>query len=99
TNFDTFEIRPSGATTTATNFILKEFKVVGPSGTPDPPAIVVDTKDVTVEVAETASFNVSASGGAPLHYQWYFNSTSSPLAGATNSSVLLTNAQISQAGT
>jgi hypothetical protein len=38
-------------------------------------------------------------GSLPISYQWYFNNLSSPIANATNSSLLLTNVQITSSGT
>jgi hypothetical protein len=45
---------------------------------------------------QTATFSVSATGTAPLFYQWSFNGTN--IVGATDSQLILTNLQISQAG-
>ncbi len=42
------------------------------------------------------TFSVSASGDAPLHYQWRFGNNN--IDGATNSTLLITNVQPTQAG-
>src|SRR5207249_11870054 len=44
-----------------------------------------------------ARLSVVAIGGEPLAYQWYFNGNN-PVAGATNSALLFTNAQNTQSG-
>jgi hypothetical protein len=40
-----------------------------------PAAIVSSPRDQSVKAGDFASFNVLASGDAPLDYQWYFNGT------------------------
>src|ERR1051325_7080874 len=72
TNFDTLEIRPSGGTTTATNFIFTEFKVEGPSGSALAPFIISEPTDLTRVVGTLAQFTVGA-GGSALHYKWYYS--------------------------
>jgi alpha-tubulin suppressor-like RCC1 family protein/Zn-dependent metalloprotease len=64
---------------------------------PTPPSIMTQPTNQTVVVGGTATFTVMAGGTPPLGYQWYFNWTDL-VAGATNSSLTLTNVQISQAG-
>ena len=61
-----------------------------------PPTITTQPANQTVNVGGTASFSVTASGAQPLSYQWNFNGTN--IAGATNTSLMLTNVQFSQAG-
>lgn len=61
------------------------------------PAITAGPGSVTVLVTSNATFNVSASGTAPLGYQWFFNATN-VLAAATNASLTVTNAQSANAG-
>jgi pectate lyase len=65
---------------------------------PSPPAITAHPADQTVSAGDTVTFSVVASGTPPLAYQWYFN-TNTPLAGATGSSLTLTNVQTINAGT
>ena len=64
--------------------------------TPAPPTITSQPANLTVAVGGTATFSVTASGTAPLSYQWNFKGTN--LSGATNSLLTLTNVQSSQAG-
>jgi pectate disaccharide-lyase len=58
-------------------------------GTNTPPAVAptIDSQpqDQSAAIGQGALFSVTASGTAPLSYQWYFN-TNTPLNGATNSS-------------
>ncbi len=54
-----------------------------------PPAIVTPPQPQTVAMGQSASFSVAATGTGPLSYQWCFSGT--PLAGATNATLLLTN--------
>ena len=60
------------------------------------PFITSQPATQTVTVGETATFNVTASGTAPLSYQWRMNSTN--IAGATADSLVLTNVQPAAAG-
>jgi endonuclease/exonuclease/phosphatase family metal-dependent hydrolase len=59
-------------------------------------AINSQPQNLSVAIGENASFSVSASGAAPLHYQWRFNS--SAISSATNSSFTRTNTQLADAG-
>ncbi len=70
---------------------------VTPSGAPVPPSISSGPTNQDVHAGETATFSVSAAGSTPLQYQWYFN-TNSVLNLATNSTLVITNAQLSDAG-
>jgi pimeloyl-ACP methyl ester carboxylesterase len=58
--------------------------------------IIVQQPKPAQAPGQTVSFNVLASGSAPLFYQWY--STNGILPGATNSSLFLTNAAATSAG-
>jgi hypothetical protein len=61
-----------------------------------PPAIATQPMNQTVTMGGTATFSIVAGGSTPLSYQWNFNGTN--IAGATNSTLTLTNVQPSQAG-
>jgi hypothetical protein len=62
-----------------------------------PPTINQQPASQTVALGATVSLNVFASGVPPPVYQWQFNGTN--LDGATNTSLILTNVQPSNAGT
>jgi pectate lyase len=95
-DFDTFSLRPSSASTTADGFDTSRFKVEFIPGA-TPPAIEIDTQEQTALVGQDATFNVVASGTAPLSYQWYYN-TDTALTNATSSTLTLTNVQLSDSG-
>jgi hypothetical protein len=59
------------------------------------PTINSQPTNQMVMVGGTAAFSVVASGTPPLSYQWNFNGTN--LVGATNTTLILTNVQLSQA--
>ncbi|HUR47436.1 MAG TPA: lamin tail domain-containing protein, partial [Candidatus Saccharimonadales bacterium] len=61
-----------------------------------PPAIVSSTGSQVGFATQSATFSVNATGSAPLNYQWRHNG--SAIAGATNSTLVLNNLQLSQAG-
>jgi hypothetical protein len=60
-----------------------------------PPAIVTQPTNRTTFPGSNVTFSVTAAGSA-LAYQWKFSGTNLP--GATNSSLVLTNVQLPQAG-
>ena len=60
------------------------------------PTITTQPVSQTVGTGASATFSVTASGSAPFSYQWRFGSNS--LTGATNASLILTNAQAASAG-
>jgi len=60
------------------------------------PSITTQPADQTVLIGQNATFNVVASGTAPLAYQWFFNST--PINNAIAASHAVTNAQLTNAG-
>jgi hypothetical protein len=79
---------------------LQAIYSAGPSGKcvqAFPVGIVSQPADQVVTVGQTATFYVGAVGTQPLSYQWTTNGV--PLPGATNSILVLSNAQMSQAGT
>ena len=61
-----------------------------------PPAIVTQPASKSVVAGTNVSFSVAASGTAPLSYHWQFNGAA--IAGATNTTLNLTNIQAAQAG-
>ena len=60
------------------------------------PAFTGQPQSITNAAGSTDTFTSAATGTSPVNYQWYFSGGS--LAGATNSSLSLTNVQSSQAG-
>jgi hypothetical protein len=97
----------SGATAVAivTNGIVQEIMITDAgSGYTNPPTILVGSapaiaaqpQSVTVNLHQSASFNVSLANPTPVAYQWSFNGTN--LAGATSSSLTITNVTQSALG-
>ena len=62
-----------------------------------PPGITTQPKSVALTLGQNDTLSVTATGTAPLSYQWYKNGAS--LLGATSSSYVLSNVQPSNAGT
>ena len=60
------------------------------------PSIVMQPASLAVNVGATAAFSVTAAGTAPLSYQWQFSGSN--IAGATGTSLTLSNVQSTQAG-
>src|SRR2546430_6654562 len=56
----------------------------GPTPTPTPPSITTQPADLTVTEGDTARFTVTATGTAPLTYQWMKNGVN--ISGATSAS-------------
>ncbi len=65
---------------------------------PIPPTITLDPTNQTVLAGQSATFTGAATGTVPLAYQWFFN-TSTAVAGATNATLTITNAQTANVGT
>jgi hypothetical protein len=61
------------------------------------PNITTQPTNQTVIAGATAKFQVAATGSSPLAYQWFFNQTTA-LAGATNATLTVNNAQPANAG-
>ena len=97
--FDTFGVRPSSATDSATNFDSTLFKVEFILGA-TPASVDLDPQDQSVLVGQDASFSVQASGTIPLGYQWYYitNNASTLLNNETNSTLTIGSAQLTNAG-
>jgi predicted outer membrane repeat protein len=62
----------------------------------EPPIIASQPSPVSSCLGQTATFSVVASGSSSLAYQWWFNET--PILGATESALVLTNLTESNAG-
>ena len=62
------------------------------------PSFILQPQNVTVTNGGSASFTVSASGDAPLYYQWYFN-TNTLLVNQTNTSLAFASATTNNVGT
>jgi hypothetical protein len=63
----------------------------------DAPVIIVQPSDQTLTLGQTAQFAVTANGTAPLAYQWFRNSLIA-IAGATNDTLIILNAQLADEG-
>ena len=66
------------------------------SGLPSPPGITNPPQSQSAVAGQTVTFAVTATGSAPLSYQWWFNTES--ISAATNSSYTLTNVQPAHSG-
>ena len=66
------------------------------SSVSDPPSIVRQPQDRSVNAAADPSFFVQASGAPPLKYQWHFNGEE--IVGATGPAISLTKVSVAQAG-
>lgn len=62
----------------------------------EPPMIAQQPASSTNTVGSTAVFSVTATGTAPLSYQWYYNEGA--IGGATGAMLMLSNVQKSDAG-
>ena len=62
-----------------------------------PPSITIQPTNQTAIQSGSVTFSVTATGTAPLSYQWWFNATNL-LPGATNLSLTVTNVQPTNAG-
>ena len=63
---------------------------------PAPPVFLTQPQSLTVVRGQNANFSAFAGGSVPLSYQWRLNGVNLP--GATNTSLALTNVQMSNAG-
>lgn len=73
------------------------------------PSVITNPVDTTAAIGGIASFSVTATGTAPLSYQWYFNAvalsdrsaggSTSGIAGAHSATLSLSNVQMADAGT
>ncbi len=60
------------------------------------PSVTVNPQSVTTNAGATVLFGVTATGNAPLSYQWRFNGTN--IAGATSATLIRLNVQSANAG-
>jgi hypothetical protein len=87
---------------TARHFATREYG--NPSGFPSLTidysiaslSILTQPQSQDVQVGSTVTFSVTANGTPPLTYQWRFNSN--PLTGATNSTLVLNQVQLTNSG-
>jgi large repetitive protein len=61
------------------------------------PSITVQPQSQTITAGQSVTFSVTATGTAPLSYQWYIGGTA--ISGATSSSYSISNVQAANAGT
>ena len=62
------------------------------------PGISQQPQSISVDQGGSATFTVTATGQAPLSYQWYNASGPNPITSATNTSLSISNIDISQTG-
>jgi len=93
-------VQPSNAgtyrviVTNQLGFVVSSNAILTPVGAT--PIVVTAPHDAVTICGEGASFGVAADGTPPFAYQWQFNGI--PIAGATKTSLLLTNVNGAQAG-
>ncbi len=75
------------------NFVLPVF---GTNASPVAPSIVTQPQPQTNTVGTPVEFTITASGTAPLFYQWQFNTTN--ISGATATNYAIASAQTTNAG-
>lgn len=73
------------------------YRLLAGGAIPTLPVILVQPTNQVALVGQNATFAVAADGDPPLIYQWYFN-TNTLLPGQTASTLVITNAQFSNAG-
>jgi hypothetical protein len=93
-------VQPSNAgtyrviVTNVVGFVVSSNAVVTPVGAS--PIVVLAPQDRVTICGEGTSFSVAADGTPPFSYQWQFNGT--PIAGATRTTLVMTNVSGTQAG-
>ncbi len=95
-SFDGIALRPSGNGSSASTITFNEVKIEVVSSS-TPPSIDTQPSDQTALVGDSANFSVVPGGTPPFGYQWFYN-TNTPVIGATNATLTLTNLQLSDAG-
>jgi len=92
----TYSADPSGATASGADTGGEALQIIYVPA-PIPPTISSQPTNLSILVGGTASFGVVAAPGR-LSYQWFYN-TNALLDDQTNTTLVLTNVQINQAGT
>jgi hypothetical protein len=90
TSRDTNGVESDFANVVSTNLVT----VTAPA--PTPPSITSQPNSMTTTPGSSATFTVSASGTAPMSYQWQFNSAT--ISGATASAFIISSVQSNNAG-
>jgi polygalacturonase len=95
-SFDGIAYRPQTNTEApaTNNFTQVEVQV---TSSPIGPSVVTQPQNQDLSSGQTATFTAVPNGTLPLFYQWYYD-TNSPVATATNATLVLTNVQIAAAG-
>ena len=75
--------------------VMKDFLIAGGTTT-NPPVITSQPQSHGIATGNSVTFSVTATGTAPLSYQWLFNSTN--ISGATTNQLVLANVQLTNAG-
>jgi hypothetical protein len=97
-----YNLNPSDPTLRATaNYLFSILRYVGPVQTiinnlQGSRPVLTGPANQSVLVGATATFSVAVTSSTPTTFQWYLNNV--PIPGATNSSYLVTNAQLGQSG-
>jgi polygalacturonase len=95
-SFDGIAYRPQSGTTVPLTNLFQEVKIEVTSS-PVAPSITTQPTDQTVSSGQTVTFSPVYNGTLPLFYQWYYN-TNTVLGSATNSTLTLTNVQVTDSG-
>lgn len=97
TSFDTICLYFQTAEFPSGNLMIKEIKLSSSGGSaPEAPVITNSPQSQTVNVDDSVTFTVTATGTAPLSYQWAKDNTDIP--GATSASYTIQHAQVSDQG-
>src|SRR4029077_1512953 len=89
TNVGNYQVRVANGSGSVTSVVATLTVRIPPSITQQPVSLVVTQ-------GASATFSVTASGDPPLNFQWLFNGGA--IAGATNTSLAIANAQTANAG-